>query len=78
MWFELHEIMLVGFQQHYNISPMERNLRLEDPKMIKKLNDTLHTSFSNMIFTRRSNLYITELDIYSHHISCKPLKDYMS
>ena len=45
LWIDINEIMILCFQQHDIILTMGRNLRLEDPRTIKKLNDTLHTSF---------------------------------
>ena len=37
--------MLLGFRQHYIISPMSQNLRLGYSRTVNKSNDTLHTSF---------------------------------
>ena len=37
--------MLVCFRKHDIIPQMAQNLRLGGPRNIKKLNDTLHTSF---------------------------------
>ena len=42
---ELHESMLLGFQQHDIISPMAWNLRLEYPRTINKFNETIHKKF---------------------------------
>ena len=37
--------MLLGFRQHDITPPMAGNLCMTDPRMIKKFNDTLRTSF---------------------------------
>ena len=55
--------MLLCFEQHDIIPPMAWNLRLEDPRTIKKFNDTLLTSFlKNDIYHRVH--YLHNRDIY--------------
>ena len=45
LWIETNKSMLLGFQLHSIITPMELKLRLGDSRMINKFNDTIHTSF---------------------------------
>ena len=45
LWIEINENRLLGFFQHDIIHPKTFNLCVEDPKMIKRYNDTLHTIF---------------------------------
>ena len=37
--------MILGFRQNDILRPMAQELRMKDPRMIKKLNDALHTIF---------------------------------
>ena len=63
LWIEVHEILLLGFRKQDSIPPMAWNLRLEDPRTIKKFNDTLLTSFlKNDIYHRVH--YLHNRDIY--------------
>ena len=45
LWIYINESILIGFRKHEIIPTMERNLRLEYTRTIKKFNDTLHTIF---------------------------------
>ena len=45
LWIELHESILLLFQQNAIIPPMAWNLNIEDPRKIKKFNDTPDTNF---------------------------------
>ena len=67
-WIDINENILLGFWQHYIISPMARNLQLAYPRTINKFNDTPHTRFFYMKYTIISTIYTTNLFIHSQHI----------
>ena len=45
LWIEINENMLLVFRKHDIIPPMAQNLRLGDPRAVRKFNDTLYIRF---------------------------------
>ena len=63
LWIEINENMLLCLWQHDIIPLISRNLRMGDPRIINKFNNTLHTSFVKHDIYQRIH-YINNPDIH--------------
>ena len=63
LWIEINGNRLLGFRQHDMIFPTGLTSCLENPRTIKRFNDTLHTSFFKHDIYHKIN-YIHVRDSY--------------